>query len=711
MRITDLSHLTDLAERVYRDPGFTMLRAKADDREALVYNQLPVLVPEKMTNRIRQVHQGAAMDKVSRGMALITDPLGVRIEVAKVGKSEKAELLRERVRAWLLSFWKDLERRGAQDGTLDWLVKWGVIVHSVCAVRVQPYTAAWAPLLAGKTKKKELDLTDTSTPDEVAERVNEFLAEAAGLAETDADDITRRIPPFQITYVPGHCIRWESDQFSRHLGPKWVMEYREMSVEDVLDTYLDADGKPLAADLARQVERRDLTPEDTVVVVIRADREHLQIFLADMALDQMTGDPVSVRRHGMSALLYEGEHGLGRTPYAIFTGRVTPARELVHRFQGLLDPAYELFIELDQLATQISSVRNFVAWPLLYVSKYHDSQGGVATGDRVAAIDLEEGTVIDGTGPGEKLETVPMTSREGLEWLQRDYEMKMAAADRLTFGGAAYGANSIDSGYAQQLQESATTSTMEPFRLGCERGYEDFFQLVLTVARVLHQRGLPAIPVRSCLPEGREWEELDSRMTDFDWDITVSIQQQHPAGKMAHLNAIAFAEDRGYMTHEEAIRESGNPYPLQVIQQRDIETYAADPQMRQFIAGLIQQQFMAALAQEQAGAMPMQPLVPPALATTLAPMAGNPALGAMGARLPQLQPGQMFGVPGVSNQMALPPGQPTGIPLGPNLAAQNPAPPPPTPRAATVRQGGGFAGEGQSSPGGMRQDYQNSLRR
>lgn len=702
-----ITDLTDAAERVYRDPGFTNLRAKHDDREALIFDQLPVLVPEKMAPRVREVQQGAAMDKVSRGITLITDPRRpIDINVAKVGKSERAEKMRERLRAWLLSFWNEQAWRGGSEGSLDWFIKWGVIVHSVCAVRVQPYTAAWAALTATKPKKKSLDLSDTSTPEEVAQRVNEFLAEAADIALDDEDAealVMRRVLPFHLTYVPGHSLRWRDDQFSRMRGPAEVWEFRAQPAQEVLDNYVDAKGRPLAQQLTREVDARQLGPEDEVVVVIRADRTHMQIFVSGMSIDHVEGDRTSYTRHGTDEIIWEGEHGLDRVPYAIFTGRMTPARELVNRFVGLIDPAYKQLCELNQIATEIATVRADVVYPVNYVKKHQESPG-VADKDRPAAIELEPGTIIEATGPGESIETVPLTSREGLEWLQRNYEMLMSAVERLTFGGPAYGSGSVDSGYLQSMQEAATTSTLEPYRGGCEQGYTDFFQLVLATGRALHAKGLPSIPVRSCLPEGREWEELDPDMTGADWSISVSIQQQHPAGRMALLQAIAFEVDRGWKTDEEAIREAGNPYPLQVMQQREIETYAKDPALHQFITNLIQQQFQLALQQEQLSSIPTQPLLPPALAGVLSPMASDPSLGAIGARLPQGMPPP--GTPGISNMPALPSGQPGGIPGGPNLFAQ--AAPPMGPQG----QGGGFPLMAQSQPGGPQlQDIQNSLTR
>jgi hypothetical protein len=233
---------------------------------------------------------------------------------------------------------------------------------------------------------------------------------------------------------------------------------------------------------------------------------------------------------------------------------------------------------------------------------------------------------------------------------------------------------------------------------------------VLSTGRALHARGLPAIPVRSCLPEGREWEELTPEMSSAEWSITVSIQSPQTAGRMAHYQAIAFAVDRGWMTQEEAIRESGNPYPMQVKQQIQIEKLEASPMLIQSLEQLIQQRFFAAVQQQQAGGMPTQPLMPAALANVLAPLAGDPSLGALATRLPQMQPGQQFGVPGVSNMPALPAGQAGGIGGGPNMFALDQGLPP-MPRAESINKGGGFAGVGQSSPGSVaNQDLLNARR-
>jgi hypothetical protein len=696
----DIAKLTDAADRVYRDPGFQNLRSKHDDREALIFDTLPVMIPEKFAPNVREVQQGAAMDKISRGVAHITNPQWpLDLDVAKVGKSERAETLRERTRAWLLSFWKEQAWRSGSEGSLDWFIKWGVVAHARCAVRIQTYTAAWAPLCASKPKRKDLNLDDAHTPAEVAERVNEFLAEAADITLDDDDAgarVLRKVLPFHLTYVPGHTFTWRDDQFSRTRGPAEVWEFRAQSAQEVLDNYVDAAGNPLAQNLARQVERTDLGPGDDVVVAMRSDRTHLQIFVTGMTLDHIEGDTTSYIRHGQDEIIWEGEHGLDRVPYAIFTGRMSPARELVNRFVGFIDPAWKQLIELNQIATEIATVRSHVVYPINYVKKHQDAPGSVAHSDRPAAIELEPGTIIEATGPGESLETVPLTSREGLEWLQRNYEMLMAAVERLTFGGAAYGSGSPDSGFLQNEQMSATTAPLEPYRMGCEQGYVDFFQLVLANARALHAKGLPAIPIRSCLPEGREWEELTPEQSGHDWSISVSIQTQAPSGKMAQYQALAFAVDRGWMTQEEAIRESGNPYPLQVIQQRAIEVHANSQQMTQMIDQLVQQQFMAALAQEQLGGMPTQPLLPPALAGVLGPLASDPAMGALAARLPQ-----QFGVPGISNPLALPAGQATGIPGGPNVPSQLPP----------LNQGGGLPGQAVGSPGGLeRQSILNEIR-
>lgn len=725
MLYKSLSDLTDAADRVYRDPGWQALRRKQDQIESLVHSTNPVEVPEGLANRVREVHTGVAMEKVLRGMTLISAKRGPSVEVERVGTSQKAELLRERLRAWLISFKHHVERRRAGSTILDPYVRWGIVVHSRHAIRVQPFQAAWVGLCADKPKRKQIDLDDVRTIDEIEQRVNEFMAEAMGAEITDDGDdenrraaIRRRRVPIQVTSVPSECVWWDTDDY----GVSEVWEYRQATVREVLLNYRDRQGKPLAQDLAREwnahVEDGVLvfsghdrpTASDVVTLVIRSDRKHMQVFTADFMLDQAESDPPYRQPSGNSCLLWEGEHGLDdRVPYAIFEGRVTGAKDAAKHYCGLLDPGYDSLFELDHDATRAASIANFVAWPQLYVKK-GDKAAGV--GDRPADMPIAEATVLESTGPDESLEVVPWSTREGLDWVRETTAQKRGDIDRQTFGASAYGSTNVDSGYLQGELVSAATSTMDPYREGLEVGWEDFFDLVLKTGRALHRQGLGAIPIRNVLPEGKEWEELTPEMTEVDWAIRCSVEPDHPAGKMAQYQAIAFKEDRGWTTKEDAIRESGNPYPLQVMEQRQVEVLEEELVKQGTLLQLVQAQLFAAVQQRQLGGMPAQPLLPPAAAGALSAFAGDPSLGALGARLPQLQPGQQFGIPGVSNPMALPAGQPGGIGGGPNFFAQNPAPPPPTPRAETVNKGGGVFGAAVGSPGGLPlQDQLNGLRR
>lgn len=725
MEYQSLPQLIAAADRVYRDPGWRALRDKQDLLEALIHGTNPVEVPEGLVNRARQIHTGVPMEKVLKGMTMIAARRGPRVRVEKIGKSQKAELLRERLQAWLVSFKQHVERRRAGSTVLDPYVRWGMVVHSRHAIRVTPFPAAWLGLCESKPKKAKLDLDGARSIDEIWRRVNEFMADASG---SDADDdetaeerlaaLMRRQVPIQVTSVPSECIWWETDDY----GVSEVWEYRQMTVREVLSNWRDRQGNPLAEDLAKhwnaRVEDGALvfdgnnrpTDQDKVVLVFRSDRKHMQIFTVDFTLDHIEGNNPYQQMSGTECLLWSGEHGLeNRVPYAIFEGRVTGAKEAAKHYCGLLDPGFDSLVELDHDATRAASIANFVAWPQLYVKK---GQHATGSGDRVADMPIAEATVLDATAPDEELEVVPWSTREGLEWVRETTAQKRGDIDRQTFGASAYGSANVDSGYLQGELVSAATSTMEPFREGLELGWEDFFDLVLKTARALHRKGLGPIPIRNVLPEGKEWEELDSSITELDWAIHCSIEPDNPSGKMAQYQAIAFAEDRGWKTHVQAIEESGNPYPLQVVEEREIEMLASDPAIKQSLVAVIQQQFQTAIQQRQVGGMPLQPMLPPAAAGVLSQYASDPSLGPLAARMPELQPFQQFGVPGVSNQPALPPGQPGGIPGGMNAFSFNPAPPPPTPRAETVQKGGGVFGAAVGSPGGLAiQDRINALPR
>lgn len=698
-----LPELLDDAHRVYHDPAWQLLRNKDAALQQLFQGKQKVAIPPQLIGRVRDVHTGIAAEKVYRAQSIITDSRGLRLEIGKQGRSAKAEKMREQTRNWCSGFWVR-----ASGPSLDQLLKLDLIIHSRAVVRTQLFAAAWAALL-GKSDKPALNLDDVHTVAEVADRLEEFMEAAAGVEDDDEqrEQVRRAALPIQLEHVPVQSFYWEDDAYSPQLGPRRTWEFRTYTVARVLEDFVDGEGKPLAAELARKVDYRQLKPSDTVTVVIHSNRSCMYVFLADMVLDTSDQSRNYQQNNSTDELLAVTEHGLGRVPYTVFLGRLTTSEEPARRFFGLLDPGFEQFCLIDDMATQLASTANFVAWPQLYVKKHQDA-GSAGTGDRPADFPIEEGIVIDGTGPGESLETVPWTQPEGFRLLADSYNQMMQNVDRLTFGGSVYGSHSVDSGYLQGELYSAATTTCEPFRIGMERGYADLFGLVLRTAKAGYDLGLPAIPVMAALPENRDWVELGPDLVDVDWDITVTIEAAPAGGELAKLQAISQKEQLGYITHEDAIRQAGSDSPQRVTQQRMVEQLATSPGMMQALEELVKQRLQLAAAQPQTGVLPQQPLLPAALAGALQPMGGP-----MAARLPGQQ---QFGVPGISNPPALPSPSPAGTMGAPNLLEQMGALPQPPTRPAGPNLpslgGPGLPGAAQFAPGGVsRQDQLNALRR
>ena len=93
----------------------------------------------------------------------------------------------------------------------------------------------------------------------------------------------------------------------------------------------------------------------------------------------------STRRLGGEEMVWEGEHGLDRVPFAYFPGRTRNSREPAHRFHGLLDPVYGDIYALDTLRAQLASGVWQVAWPQPVLETDARAESTPGAGDRMAA--------------------------------------------------------------------------------------------------------------------------------------------------------------------------------------------------------------------------------------------------------------------------------------------------------------------------------------
>lgn len=688
MRIDDVAQLSERAYALFRDVTRMRLWRKERFLEQVRHSRHPIDIPPSMIGRARPIYSGMGGEVIDRAKALLRDPVGVRLDVAQVGISRQAELQRERVQAWLTGALQRTLFYGER--TIEEMVLEDLLLRSRAYVRVLPNPGAWAALLAGGDVAEAIARAlpaDLSTDDVVGEPCAEpepeseseqeskpeleaeegseterepvLADEGEGEAEDEGEDVAalidaiedelararrrfeelrRRVFPIAVQWVPARSVidLWDMD------GLAEVYELQLLPVYHVLRDFRDADGKPLARELARSVDPEKLTESDYAVVLIRADREHIQIALVDWGVDVLWGEEMPLTQRRVVArpeLLWQGPHGMGAVPYAVFRGRTTTAAEPALYYRGFLDDAAKLIVRLDEILTQRHSSARWGAWPQLYIKKTLPTSGAVAAalggGDAQTAFEVREGGVAESLGPGEELVRVPWFDPEAQRILDQTEAQLRTDIMRHTLGPGAYGQVPAQSGYQQALLETAAAIHLEPFRRGAEAGYARLAELLIRAARALLRQGLPDIPVRYATPDGASYVTLNRALADQEWTISASIVTKPVGGDLALYQAIAFAEDRGYITHEEALRRIGDPYPQRTIAQRYAEQVLLSPAVIQAAQQEVLKRALAALGQGAVMGLPGQPIVPQALAQAMASLPSAQLPPELLARLPQ----------------------------------------------------------------------------
>lgn len=686
-----LPALSDHATQHYTSPGNSRLREKFAALEDVLASTHAIEIPPDLTGRAFAVYSGILREKVNRAKAATRDPDGVQFVAQPTGTSKRSENDRETVEAWVRGVWASIGRQtpfDIEDYATDEMLAYGP-----CALRVLPDPAAWAALGG-----------DDITGDAAAEAVQDALEDAEE-DSPDADEkdeqtrVRRARVPVQVTFCPARSIIPVEDRHG--LAEMW--EFRQATVSSVLADYRDADGNPLARDLAASVRAQNLTGDDVATIVLRSDRTHLQIAVVSILMDTNSEqERLSARRYNVAdELIYEGEHGMGMVPYALFTGRERPSVEPAYRWHPLTDdPVATQVIAYDHVLTQMMTGVRFAFWPGAYIKRGANAQPP-GTGDKPPAFEYREGGINTSLGQDEEVAALPFFTAESIGLGKDTLHLLETLIDRQTFGAALYGQQAADSGYQQNLLTSAANSTLLPFVLAKEKGFAQLAVLFLRAARALFGLGLPAIPVRAVRQDEAKWETLTPDLAAIDWEITAEIQPTPVGGLFALFQTVSQMEQAGYYTKEMAMRKLGIRYPQRVMEQWQAERIGQSPEIQKILTADTAQKVQQALAQ-QAG-----PNVSP---NTILPQPIAQALGGLGGLPPDLSarlPGGFVAPPGAGTAPAPPPSN--GLPGLPNMPMNSgPANPPgngPKPKLPGMPgvpgMGGSPFGSGQAAPGGI----------
>jgi hypothetical protein len=710
-----LDELVRRAQQVYTDGA--PLREKDHQRELVAASEHLIDIPEHLVEYAWPFYTHIGEDKLNRGVSLLHDPLGARVKVAPPGPSQKALQQATAYRDWCEGMLKvaDVAGQGSQDS----LIRRDILLFGRACRRILPNPSVWAGIL--KSRKSKLlqpgFLTQAHTIDDVRQLAEDVLAESYGVSrdeEAQARQPFLRVP-IDVARVPPASIRIEKDAW----GPCRAWEYQRWSVQNVLDTFVDHNGDPLARDLALAVEGRELTESDVCTLCIRADRTHVQYAILSLSLDDQVGDDAYRRPYGHDEIIWEGEHGLGALPYAWYEGRVTHFTDDARRYSGYLDPILDAVRALDTLITQLLTAAFFAAYPQLAIERPEN-----ATADPLRKLGkdgegptftIEPGGISVALGPGEKFVRVPWTSPEDYDHLHRSIDHILRFIDMHTLGPTAYGSHAgADSGFQYGQMQAATENTLTEYEIGLEKGDADACDKMRRTALALMRRGLGGIPVRLTTEEGQRYVTLEPEVAEIEFDTTVEIRTQPAGGLMALAQTMGYLKSQGWISDLTAQERLNIRNPEREAQRRLVEAITNQPAMLDLAAKVVQQRVLQALTQQLAPVLPGQPM----LSSNLAGLLGQsqaPDLAGLQARLPGGLDALTGGMPPADLGGNVPGGGPATF--GQQLQGQGVAPDAlRAPTGYDTRGGPGPLGppygQGQAMPGGLaRQDLLNSLRR
>lgn len=598
-------------------------RRKQADVDMVRSSQHDLAIPAAIlrTGRARPVYSCIAQEKLKRAKAILSDRQGPLVVVTTYGIAQRTLRDRDIVQAWASGV---LSRIDAD------VVHEDLLVRGYSLVRVLP-NDSWTAL----------PQLPTQEPDET----DEEYAVRRQAVEAERDRLRHTVFPISVEWVPAM-----SAAVVEVAGrPTEVWEFREMPVAEVLATWRDPEtGQPLARHLAELVGEQPLTDEDVVVVVSRADDEHFQIAITTQFLEEYTS-PRQSRMFAASCeeMVWEGPHGMGRLPYAMFRGNVSNIDSPPYRYGGFLDDVIDLVPRYDELLTQLYSACRITAWPTLIERVERGALGG--DGDAIAPLEIEEGGVTQ-LPAGHDLINPRWTSSDDLQWILRTVQLLRHEIDIKTFPETMLGLPAASSGYHQNLIENAAEDILYSFEKGACQGWSEVVALALRAAAALFERGSEPIPVLVTTPDGSDYVTIRREQTRYEWSVRVSVRSRPVGGEAALAQILASEVNNGWISNQTAMERLGVRNPSREIARIMLERTFLSPKVTEMLQEIAVSRAMLAASNATTTRPPQQPTVDQGLAS----VTQTPTLRAL---------------------------LPNDVPLGgtPNPAANPPAPPPPPP--------------------------------
>lgn len=665
--LRDIGFIADRAYELWQS-GWD-LRAKEDYIQQVLHDEHILKIPPNMASRVVPHYTGRCAEKLELARELLIDEDGPQVEVGRDGASDKADRNRELLQEWLQGALWQMEK-GAVEG-LEEKVTEDLLVRSRAWVRVMPKPDAWAG--APELDLGNLDMLD---PDEIERRTNETRELVERYRQLNF--------PIAAEWVPAESV---FPSFDRYAGLTEVYEVQSLTVQEVLDSYLDEDGNPLAKQLQEHTDDAHVTPRDLVTLVVCADTEHIQFAVVSLIMDlREDRRPDAAYQNVTDEIIWEGPHHMGRVPYARFKGRERSSRNPVRKYFGFLDKVAPLVENLDNAMTQFGSSGRWAAWPLMAVERTAGSLAPATRrgGETPAVIQYVEGGVLD-LPMGARLHNPGWIDSDAFQIHTNYIDRCEAQIDGLTFskvvGGAAGGA---DSGYQYAQMSSNAEQVLGAARRGASLGWAEVCDLAKRAALCLMRvYDFDPIPVRKVDREAAQYITLSEKLAAYDADIRISLRARPVGGEAAELTMIGQMMDRGLIDPIGALTRLGDRTAHRTLQRvRQFQLLMSQP------VQAVQQQETAnriamAFRNQAAARIPLEGEVPSALA-------GQVTSPLLTSRLPLGSPPVGIGAQG-------------GLPsFGGEL---NMAPPPPTyPSTGPSRpggQGGYPSGQGQFLPGGL----------
>ena len=646
----ELQDLLARASTLYQaDSPLRVMDRRVED---IRFSRHSVRIPETMKNRVVEVKSHIGAEKIDRSKSLLGSTQGMKVKVASNGSGAGAQTEKGRVQQWLTGAFHCAEKRSSN--------RFSDNIKEQCLL----FSRGWVKVLPMPEIYGDCPLIDDDADDETRKQ-----------QKSRAENYRRKNFPVLMEWVSSQGVYSIRD----HLGLSEVIDIQEWPVQRVLDSFKDKDGRPLAQNLASNASRmnqyrHELTNDDVCTIIVRADRKHMQIAVADFLLDHGTTS-YRTRYGNEGEMIWSGPHGLRRVPYVHIRGRETASENPVEKFWGLLHPCIDLIPALDNALTQQGSSVETTAWPGMVIEK-HIEATGVGAEDRPQAIVLDEGSVYDGLAPGERITSPAWTNAENYRIMPDYINWLLGQIDKHTLSAASYGTGNAPSGYLNAQEQAASEHVLEPFEIGLNRGFAEVSELVLECARYLIEEcDFPPIPVLYTTDDGSEYVTLDEKLVSQEWEIECDINSKPAGGEMAKAQFLATLKQNGWADDTLAIEQLGMDDPQRIFERRAIDQFRNGSAFAQMVDQGVMQRVTVALANAVAPAIPPNPMVPGALAAAM------PAGTTAQAMLPDMGFGSTM--PG-----AMPSLGGTGNPLVPAVASGAPTPRP------------GVEGMAQGMPGG-----------